>query len=80
MDKFQRELFLLEVNNRDNNRAIEVNNHTYGLQKRIEKFPLIAGIDCRKYVNSRMACLTVFTQIFLQFLKQSIVVIVDKEN
>ena len=37
----QRELFLSEVNNRVTIAAIEVNNHTYCLQKRIEKFPLI---------------------------------------
>ena len=37
---FQRELFLLEVNNRETITAIEENNDTYCLQKRIEKFPL----------------------------------------
>ena len=33
--------FLSEVNNREKIAAIEANNHTYCLQKRIEKFPLI---------------------------------------
>ena len=32
--------FLSEVNNRETIAAIEVNNDTYCLQKRIEKFPL----------------------------------------
>ena len=33
-------LFLSEVNNRETIAAIETNNDTYCLQKRIEKFPL----------------------------------------
>ena len=36
----QRELFLTEVNKRETVGAIVVNNGTYCLQKRIEKFPL----------------------------------------
>ena len=37
----QRELFLSEVNYRETIAAIEANNDTYCLQKRIEKFPLM---------------------------------------
>ena len=37
----QLELFLSEVNNRETIVAIGVNNDTYCLQKRIEKFPLV---------------------------------------
>ena len=40
----QREPFLSEVNNRETIVAIEMNNDTYCLQKRIEKYPLI--FDC----------------------------------
>ena len=36
----QRELFLSEVNNRETIAAIEANNDTYCLPKRIEKFPM----------------------------------------
>ena len=36
----QWELFLPEVNNKETIAAIEANNDTYYLQKRIEKFPL----------------------------------------
>ena len=39
-EKGQRELFLSKVNNRETKAAIEANNDTYCLQKRIEKFRL----------------------------------------
>ena len=38
----QRELFLSEVNNMETISAIDMNNDTYCLQKRIEKFPLLS--------------------------------------
>ena len=44
----QRELFVSEVNKRKMIAAIEANNNTYCLQKRIEKFPLIR---CEKKDN-----------------------------
>ena len=39
----QREPFLLEVNNRETIAAIVVNNDTYCIQKRIEKFPQVCA-------------------------------------
>ena len=41
----EREFFLLEVNNGETIAAIESNNDTYCLQKRIEKFPLMELIS-----------------------------------
>ena len=52
----RRELFLSEVNNRETVATIEANNDTYYLQKRIEKFPRIAGWCCR--VDGMLACRT----------------------
>ena len=46
-----RELFLSEVNDRETIAAIEANNDTYCLQKRIEKFLLYT---CAKFVKFRV--------------------------
>ena len=41
---YELELVLSEVNNRTTIAAIEANNDTYCLEKRIEKFPLIPAV------------------------------------
>ena len=41
---FRRELFLSEVNNRDNNSAIEANNDTYFLQKPNRKVSAVKAV------------------------------------